>query len=249
MFTIITVLALLCLWLALSFNRFRMSRGGKTFAPARDAEEEVEVRFTLGETLQACLRWLAQSIREYAKGQTFAAWPAKVKELALWRLPFIEKWLLIILYATFLYLAASGFFWAIFIRRGLYGVPLLLHFTAGVIFAVCLTLTGILKARRYFLNPRPLYLPSATEGRALVRNVKSVWKISLSTKDVTSVLFWLFLLTGLSLAVSALFPMMPWFPYKGQMILFGWHRWSALISLLAAIAFAELEFFRPRSEA
>ena len=45
---------------------------------------------------------------------------------------------MICFYGSFLYLAASGFFFAIFIPRGLFGYPLVGHVMAGGLFAVCL---------------------------------------------------------------------------------------------------------------
>jgi hypothetical protein len=75
------------------------------------------------------------------------------------------------------------------------------------------------------------------------------FKIPASAEDWAKGFFWVFLVAGLSLLVSALLPMLPWFPYRGQIILFDWHRWSALVSLVAAIAFADLELFKPQQEA
>jgi hypothetical protein len=230
MFAIITILALLAVGLGLAYRRFRIQR------------PSAEGNILYAGIIRDFTRWLGRRIPEILSKPAPAGWPAWVKGFRLWRLPLLERWLLVGLYGSFLYLAASGFFFAIFIRRGLYGFPLVLHVVAGALFAVCLTLAAFLRARRFTFNPGPLSLPGDLD---IVRRFKIPW----GAQDWAKVFFWLFLVAGFSLAASALLPMLPWFPYQGQVILFGWHRWSALVSLVAAIAFADLELFRPRPEA
>jgi hypothetical protein len=230
MFAIITILALLATGLGLAYRRFRIQHPS---AEGNILYAAIILDFT---------RWLGQRTPEILSKPAPAGWPAWIKNFRLWRLPLFEKWLLIGLYGSFLYLAASGFFFAIFIRRGLYGFPLVLHVVAGALFAVCLTLIAFLRARRFTFNPGPLTLPGDLDA---VRKFRIPW----GPQDWAKGFFWLFFLAGFSLAASALLPMLPWFPYKGQIILFGWHRWSALVSLVAAIVFADLELFRPKPEA
>jgi hypothetical protein len=230
MFAIITILALLAVGLGLAYRRFRIQR------------PSAEGNILYAGIIRDFTRWLGRRIPEILSKPAPAGWPAWVKGFRLWRLPLLERWLLVGLYGSFLYLAASGFFFAIFIRRGLYGFPLVLHVVAGALFAVCLTLAAFLRARRFTFNPGPLSLPGDLD---IVRRFKIPW----GAQDWAKVFFWLFLVAGFSLAASALLPMLPWFPYQGQVILFGWHRWSALVLLVAAIAFADLELFRPRPEA
>jgi hypothetical protein len=230
MFAIITILAVLAAGLAVAHRRFRAQR------PAGEAN--VKNISATGNFIHWSVRRAPASLIHPAP----AGWPAWVKGFRLWRLPVLEKWLLIGLYGSFLYLAASGFFFAILIKRGLYGFPLVLHVFAGAIFAVCLAVAAFLRARRYAFNPEPLAFPADLES------VK-VLPIFLRTQDWAKWFFWLFLLAGFSLTVSALLPMLPWFPYEGQIILFSWHRWSALVSLLAAIGFADVELFAPRPDA
>lgn len=230
MFAIITILALLAAGLGLAYRRFRVEH------------PSAEGNILYAAIIRDFARWLGRRIPETLSRPAPAGWPAWIKGFRLWRLPPFEKWLLICLYGSFLYLAASGFFFAIFIERGLYGFPLVLHVVAGAFFAVCLTLIAFLRARRFAFNPGPLSLPGDLES---VRKFKIPW----GARDWAKGLFWVFLLGGLSLTVSALLPMLPWFPYKGQIILFGLHRWSALLTLVAAIGFADLELFAPRPEA
>jgi hypothetical protein len=229
MFAIITILALLAVGLALAFRRFRVQHPS---AEGNLLYAAVSRDFT---------RWLAERVPASLGKPAPGGWAAWAKGFRLWRLPFFEKWLLICLYGSFIYLAASGFFFAIFIPRGLYGFPLVLHVFAGAIFAVCLTLIAFLRARRFAFNPGPV---------VLLGDLKSVrqFRIPWDPRDWAKVFFWIFLLAGVSLAASALLPMLPWFSYKGQIILFGWHRWSALASLVAAVVFVDLELFAARPD-
>ena len=230
MFAIISILVLLAAALATAFRRFRVRHPSVEGSILRAA---VARDFT---------GWLIHTVPEWLKKPAPGGWTAWARALALWRLPLFQKWLLIGLYGSFLYLAASGFFFAIFIPRGLYGFPLVLHVFAGAIFAVCLTMIAFLKARRYAVSPAAVSLP------ADFRSVRDL-KIRPRTTDLAKGLFWLFLAAGVSLAASALLPMLPWFHYQGQIVLFDWHRWSALVSLVAAMGFADLDLFAPRPEA
>lgn len=229
MFAVITILALLAVGLGLAYRRFRV------------LHPSAEGNILYAAIIRDFTRWLVQRGPEALKKPASAGWPAWIKGFRLWRLPLFEKWLLICFYGSFLYLAASGFFFAIFIKRGLYGFPLVLHVVAGALFAVCLTLIAFLRARRFAFNPGPLSLPGDLDA---VKKFKIPW----GAQDWAKGLFWLFLLAGFSLTASALLPMLSWFPYRGQIILFWWHRWSALVSVLVGIGFADLELFRPRPE-
>jgi hypothetical protein len=229
MFAFISVLALLAVGLALAFRRFRLHH------------PSAEGNILYAAVVRDFTRWLAERVPKLAKRPAPEGWAAWVRSFRVWRLPLFEKWLLVCLYGSFLVLAATGFFFAVFIPRGLYGYPLVLHVFAGAVFAACLTLVAYLRARRFTFNPGTLALPGDMES---VRRFQIPW----GPRDWAKVIFWVFLAAGVSVAASALLAMLPWFHYQGQIILLGWHRWSALVSLLAAIAFADLELFAPRSE-
>jgi len=229
MFAIISILVLLAAGFALAFRRFRVGH------------PSVEGSILYAAITREFTRWLIHRLPECLKKPSPGGWTAWIKSFGVWRFSLFEKWLLIGLYGSFLYLAASGFFFAVFIPRGLYGFPLVLHVFAGAIFAVCLTMIAFLKARRYSISPAAISLP------ADIRSVRTM-KIRFRAPDLAKGLFWLFLAAGVSLAASALLPMLPWFHYQGQVILFDWHRWSALVSLVAAMGFADLELFAPRPE-
>ena len=237
MFAVVSVLALLGLWAGLAFRRFKTRPAG--MAPGE----------AVGAAPETFPGWFFRRVAESVRKPGRDAFVDRIRSLAVLRSPLPEKWLLLGLYATFLFLAASGFFFAIFIARGLFGVMLLLHFTAGVVFAVCLALTALLKARGYLPNPGPLSLPGLADGRVVGRHIGRVLKAPVPARAFVGGLFWVFTLAGFSLTVSALLPMLPWFHYQGQVVLFAWHRWSALVALLAAVAFADLEFFPRRPAA
>jgi hypothetical protein len=228
MFTAVTILALVAAGLVLAFRRFKTQRAA------------TQTNLLYAAVVRDYGRWLTLRVLEPLLKPSPARWAAWFKGLGVWRLPVFERWLLAFLYGSFLYLAASGFFFAIFIRRGLYGFPLLLHVVAGLVFAACLTLAAFMRGRDYAFNPRAVALPA---------DLKAVGKISVKPRDLIGGFFWLFVLAGFSLAVSALLAMLPWFHYQGQVLLYEWHRWSALVSLLAALAFADLELLRPRPAA
>jgi len=219
-FTIITILALAGAFLGLAFHRFWTTR------------EEAGATILYAELVKKYAAWLALRMLQSARKASPKAWWDYVRALPLWRLPNLEKWLFVCFYGSFVYLAASGFFFAIFIPRGLYGYPLLGHVMAGGLFAACLTLIIIFKARNFISIPKPLTLsPALLDPR----------KMGLTAVRVRLAAFWLFVLAGFLLTLSALLPMLPLLRTAGQKFMFEFHRYSALASLLAAMIFAGLE--------
>lgn len=128
------------------------------------------------------------------------------------------KWFFHGLIMSSAFLILSGFFFALFIPRGLYGLSLLFHVMAGGVFAVCLSAVVVLRARHYPLEPGR---PKKRAGRTLK----------------TGILFWLGVASGLCLIVTALSSMLYFFPLTAQWGLIGVHRYGALVFLLSVIAF------------
>jgi cytochrome b subunit of formate dehydrogenase len=62
---------------------------------------------------------------------------------------------------------------------------------------------------------------------------------------VTRLLFWVFAGSGLLLIVTALLMMLPWLAQPGHVRILDLHRYSALISVLSASAFAVLNLDTP----
>jgi hypothetical protein len=224
LFTIITILSTLGLFAGLAFHRFWTTR------------EEARSTIIYVEIFKKYLAWLALRTIQSARKASPKAWWDYVKALPSWRLPDLEKWLFIGFYGSFAYLAASGFFFAIFVPRGLYGFPLVGHVMAGGLFAACLAVIVIFKGRNFISVPKPVNLSLA---------LLDPRKMGITAARVKFAAFWLFVLAGFLLALTALLPMLPLLRTAGQRFMFEFHRYSALASLVAAMVFAGLELFDP----
>ena len=219
LFTIITVLGLAATCLGIAFHRFWATRP--------------EARSTLiyTDVIRIFLAWLALRTVQMSRAASPRAWWATIKGLPLWREPVLEKWLFIGFYGSFLYLAASGFFFGIFIPRGLFGYPLVAHVMAGGLFAVCLTIVVLFKGRDFIAVPKPA---------PLSLSILDPRKMGITRARVRIWAFWLFAAAGVLLVLSALLPMLPLLRTPGQRFMFEFHRYSALVSLIAAMVFAGL---------
>jgi len=222
LFTIVTLLLLAATFLGIAFHRFWTTR------------EEAKSTILYAEIVKKFFAWLALRAIEMSRKASPQAWWAYVKELPLWREPVLEKWLDICFYGSFLYLAASGFFFGIFVRRGLFGYPLVGHVTAGGLFAVCLTIIVLFKGRNFISVPKPASLSLA---------LLDIRKMGITPVRVKLWAFWLFAAAGFLLTLSALLPMLPLLRTGGQRVMFEFHRYSALVSVAAAMVFAGLELF------
>jgi hypothetical protein len=222
LFTIITVLAVAATVLGLAFHRFWTTR------------EEAKSTILYAELVKKYLAWLALRAIQMSRKASPRAWWAYLKNLPLWREPVLEKWLGICFYGSFLYLAASGFFFGIFIPRGLFGYPLVGHVVAGGLFAVCSVIIVLFKGRDFIAVPKPAHLSlTLLDPR----------KMGITAARVRLWSFWLFVLAAFLLTLSAILPMLPLLRTPGQKFMFEFHRYSALLSLLAAVVFCGLEVF------
>lgn len=222
LFTIITVLVLAGAFLGLALHRFWTTR------------EEARSTILYAEIFKKYLAWLALRTIQSARQASPKAWWAYVKALPQWRLPVLEKWLLVGFTGSLAYLAASGFFFAIFVPRGLTGYPLIGHVMAGGLFAVCVTVIVIFKGRKFIHVPEPINLsPALLDPR----------KMGITAARVKIAAFWIFVLAGFLLTLSAVLPMLPLLRTAGQKFMFEFHRYGALLSVLAAMVFVGLELF------
>lgn len=225
MFTIIAFLSVIGAAAGLTLHRFWTTR------------DEARATILYSELFKKYAAWLALRTLQSARQASPKAWWEYAKALPLWRLPVLEKWLYIGFYGSFAYLAASGFFFAIFVPRGLYGFPLVGHVMAGGLFAACLALIVVFKGRNFISVPAPVSLsPALLDPR----------KMGITAARVKLAAFWLFALTGFLLALTALLPMMPLLRTSGQKFMFEFHRYCALASALAAAIYIDLEVFGPR---
>jgi hypothetical protein len=224
MFTIIVLFFVIGVVAGLTFYRFWTTR------------EEARTTILYTELIKKYAAWFALGALQATRRASPKNGWAAVKALPLWRHPILEKWLSIGLYGSFGYLAASGFFFAIFVPRGLFGFPLVGHVMAGGLFAACLAIIVIFKGRDFISVPKPVNLSLA---------LLDPRKMGITAARVKLAAFWLFVLAGFLLALTALLPMLPLLRTSGQKFMFEFHRYSALASLLAAMVFAGLELFSP----
>ncbi|MGZ5516006.1 MAG: hypothetical protein ACXWHD_12820 [Candidatus Aminicenantales bacterium] len=222
MFTVVTILFLGATFLGIAFHRFWTSR------------EEAKSTILYAEIIKKFFAWLALRAVQMSRRASPKAWWVYVKGLPVWREPVLERWLYVCFYGSFLYLAASGFFFAIFIPHGLFGYPLVGHVMAGGLFAVCLTIIVLFKGRDFISVPKPASLSLA---------LLDIRKMGITPARVKLWAFWLFAAAGFLLTLSALLPMLPLLRTGGQRFMFEFHRYSALVSAAAATVFVGLELF------
>ena len=141
-------------------------------------------------------------------------WNRLYEWVQTWAGQFYPGWRRLVFFGlilSFLFLAVSGFPFFLLIPRGLHGLPLLLHVAAGGVFAVCLSMVVIWRAREYTLDvEQPILL---------------------------KIMFWTFVVFGFCLIVTSLSSMISFLSMKFQIGLIGWHRFSALVSLVSASIF------------
>lgn len=225
LFTIITILSALGLFAGLAFHRFWTTR------------EEARSTILYAEIFKKYVAWLSLRTIQTARKASLKLWWESVKALPLWRLPVLEKWLFVCLYGSFAYLAASGFFFAVFVPRGLFGYPLVGHVMAGGLFAACLAVIVIFKGRNFISVPKPA---------SLSLTLLDPRRMGITAARVKIAAFWLFVAAGFLLTLSALLPMLPLLRTAGQKLMFEFHRYSALVSAVAAAVYVDLEVFGAR---
>jgi cytochrome b subunit of formate dehydrogenase len=198
-FVFVSVFCLIALFFLLSYHRFQQSPEDRYFP------------------------WLQSRMPIFVK----TPWIERSKEIYrswfIQRYPANQRWIFLGLAFSYCYLILSGFLF-VFIRVRLFGSFLLLHVVLGALFAVCLCLAVVLRARLYVWNVEDL-APANLKTKA---GKRKMWQI---------VLFWIFVASGLVLVITALFQMLPHFSLRAQLIVFEVHRYAALEIFLAGIAF------------
>ncbi len=224
-FILVSLVTAAAVFLSLALHRF-IATGGEGPKRAFAAVLSKEYR-----------TWLIGRTVKTVTGTSPSKWRATLEGLALWTYPGLEKWLFAVFYGSFVYLAASGFFFAFFVPRGLTGYPLLLHVVAGALFAASLSVIVFFRARNYVLGMTPPTLDLAALDPE---------SLGITAVNVQKAAFWIFALAGFLLTASALFPMLPIFRTPGQKLMFELHRYSALGAVLSGVVFAELESFNAK---
>jgi hypothetical protein len=215
LFIIITVLAVLGLAFGLTFFRFLAG------TPSVDKRDLPALVGAYGE-------WLGDGMRSFFK----PGFPIKVQAFyRTWvgkNYPGWRQWIFVALVVSFSYCAASGFFFAVFVPRGMFGILLLGHVMAGGLFAVSLATALLLRAGAF--------RPDAGDPGSEKCDFCPVLK-NLPKKEILTALFWMFAAAGLCLIVTALASMLPYFHYRTQMPLLEFHRYGALAALLSVMAY------------
>jgi hypothetical protein len=185
------------------------------------------------------IAWLFRRIRDLAKpagarglGKWFEDWTSRYY-------PGWMKWVFAVTILCFLYLAVSGFFFGVFIRRGMFGFPLVAHVSLGGVFAFGLAFIVVWRAHDYAFDKKGEDAP----GSFPFPIVKSFSKTL-----VAKILFWANALAGLLIILSALFSMLPVLPASAQGPLLDLHRYAALVSALAMIVFADVRLFPAKTK-
>ncbi len=161
------------------------------------------------------------------------AFESAERRLALLYPDRLLRWTAVGLAASFVYLAVSGLFFAVFTTRGMFGVTLLFHVVAGGLFAACLAAFAIFRAKDNIAGPESFVI-----DRFTLRKFPS----SVPPELFRPVLFWIFVAAGLMLAITALGSMLRFFSFDSQTGMIDVHRYSALASTLAAMAFFDSVF-------
>jgi hypothetical protein len=134
---------------------------------------------------------------------------------------------------SFVALAVTGFYPAIILRQHLSGYLLMLHVTAGGVFAACLTVLVIMSAHSHRFAARDWpwlekYVLKLQSERFIVTSWTLVRKLS----------FWAVVFLALPLFLSVVASMFPLFGTKGQILLADTHRYTAYVFSVAAILYA-----------
>ena len=224
-FRIISVVSLLGLATRLTYLRFRhdtVSAGAQTGSLSR----------------AAYFRWLGRGLTALFQPAGWKWLRATYAYCCTVYPPPMLKWIFVGLSTSLIYLAVSGFAFAIFSPRGLFGIPLLFHVVAGGVFAVSLAADVIVRAK---------------EHGSIIEVITSVGRprgylLGLFSRPLRqSLLYWIFVIAGLALVSTSLFSMLSYFSFRTQLGLVETHRWSALAAVLSAMAF--FDSVLPRKEA
>jgi hypothetical protein len=215
-FRIITGISVLGMIFMLSLHRFRNTLD----ASKKGSDKSSSATY---------IPWLFRQTFVLLKTAGVRGWRERYHRWIVLRHSRRERWIIICLAISFCFLAASGFLFPVLSSLRLYGFILLLHVTVGGFFAVCLALATVMRARHYRLEAENI----SRDKNAQASGGKSTLQISWQT-----IFFWICVASGLCLIVSALTLMLSYITVSSQLDMFEVHRYSALISLLSAMAFA-----------
>lgn len=217
LFAALTVLSVLGMFFGLAFLRFRAGA-----SPGEGQRAPSLFRDYPG--------WLGDGARTLFDPGIPAKALALYKAWVVPRYPGWRQWIFVTLATSFGFCAASGFFFVIFLPRGMFGIPLLCHVMAGGFFAVSLAALVLLRAGAYRPDDGP--------GAETCDRCPILKKVPMTC--VLTGAFWAFAAAGFVLIVTALLSMLPYLHFGAQIPLLEAHRYGALAAVLAAFVFFDL---------
>lgn len=150
-------------------------------------------------------------------------------KIMVFRYPVVERWAFLLFVCSLVFLSLTGFFFFLFISKGLHGYFLLFHVAAGLVFAVTLTILVILRAAAFC--PPGILQPDKRSSR---KNTNSLHITQAAAA-------WIIVISGFILVLSSLLLMMPIFKTEVNVDITSLHRWCGLIALLAAVTYSTFE--------
>ncbi len=129
--------------------------------------------------------------------------------------PRLDRLVAVLCGLTFVGLVLTGYYDLALLNRAMQGWVLLLHVGIGGAFAVLVAVFAFLRAEANAPLERTAPAASATE----------------------KTLFWVFVVCGLVLMMTAALAMVPWLGTPGQRSIVGLHKWTSLLSLVAGIGY------------
>jgi hypothetical protein len=184
-------------------------------------------------------QWLILRCRQIGRPNIFRKILAWFEDWTSRFYPGWMKWIFAALVLSFLYLAASGFIYGVFVPRGMFGFPLVAHVALGAVFAFGLAFIVVWRARDYAFEKK--------EEDGLGSFACPIFK-NVPAALVVKILFWVNALAGLLIILSTLFSMLPILPAAAQHPLLNLHRYSALVSALTMIVFADLRLIPAKTK-
>lgn len=191
-------------------------------------EKRYPTKLTRAVYITGLFRGFTQEILILSKKPFKMFWNQILHKISIFSFKENKKWIIIGLNLSFLYLAASGFIFALFIRRSLFGYPLLFHVVAGGVFGICLAFFMVYQGKNYMISVKK-NKTSSPPSKQIDQTIQSI--------QIKKALFWIFVGSGFMLITTALLSMTSLLPTKSQIDLSSLHKYSALASLLSAWAF------------
>jgi len=142
-----------------------------------------------------------------------------------------KKLLYLLAVVCFLVLGVAGFYPALVLGEELSGYLLMIHVTAGGVFAVCLAILALTSAHHYRFNENDW----PWLGSLVRREARTNKFIPDNSELLRKAAFWLLVIAALPLMLSVVLSMFPIFGTAGQYFLADTHRYATLVFALVAI--------------